>query len=414
MVVQWADMRIAQIVVAAIVVALIVTYGFGSVFLMLAFIAAFYLLIVIILPIVVRSKLRMMERPAVHPVEYDDPGFPETVRQQLHAQRDALMALGFEPRGVIHQPPGTVQPAYLALFRHPERARALARLLMTPGKRQPTVQTADVEILMWYDDGTIVELSNVSGAAHGLEKVPGIARQMPQLRDTARLFHYFQKLTAKYERETGMSTHARVPLSDDATVTSVYHDQLEKSYAIQQRAGLLAPTNVPGLWRPTWRYALMIAGGLISPGTDFVRRRLNSRGERLRRDLDGDTTRTTSERIGARNGWILAGLGLALIAFTAMTSLVAASMAFLGMSAAWWLVKRRGQEPDWRTILLGGAAAALFLAIPMAMLEYALPFGPGAFPVSVLLMAIQMYVLPIAALTLAAAFLVEGFRAAAT
>jgi hypothetical protein len=408
-------MRIAQIVVAAIVVALIVTYGFGSVFLMLALIAAFYVLIVIILPIVIRSKLRMMERPAVHPVEYDDPALPETVRAQLHAQRDALMALGFEPRGVIHQPPGIVQPAYLALFRHPERrARALARLLMTPGKRQTTVQAADVEMVMWYDDGTIVELSNVSGAAHGLENVPGIARQMPQLRDTARLFHYFEKLAAKYERENDMSTQARVPLSDDATATSVYHEQLEKSYAIQRRAGLVAPANVPGLWRPTWRYALMIAGGLISPGPDFVRRRLDSRGERLRRDLDGDSRRSTAERIGARNGWILLGLGLVLIAFTVLASLTASSMAFLGMVASWWLVKRRGQEPDWRTILLGGAAATVLLATPMAMLEYALPFGPGAFPVSVLLMAIQMYAVPIAVLTLAAAFLVEGFRAAAT
>lgn len=407
-------MRIAQIVVAGSAVALTVTYGFGSVLLILALIAALYLLIVIILPIIVRTRVRMIERPAVHPVEYGDPSIPETARVQLQAHREALIALDFEARGVIHQPAGPAQPAYLALFQHPHGACALARVMMTPGKGPPTVQSADVEFDVRYEDGTIVELSNVPAVAHGLHQVPGIARQMAHVRDVARLFDYFIKLVARYELTTGMSSRDRVPLSDDDTVATVYYDEIEKSYAVQHRAGLLSRTRVPGTWQPTWRYAFMIAAGLVSPGAEFARRRLHSRGERLRRDLDGDATQTTAERIGTRHGWLLMSVGIVLTVMTAVTSLVGSSMAFLGMVAVWWLVKRRGDEPDWRAILLGGAAAMLFLAVPVAALEYAFPFGAGVFPLSVLLATIQAYVFPIVVLTLAAALLVEGFRAAAT
>src|SRR5687767_14141788 len=116
------------------------------------------------------------------------------------------------------------------------------------------------------------------------------------------------KLVARYENEMGLGATARVPLANDATVTSEFYEQLRKSYGIQHRGGLLESAGVPGVWRPTWRMAFRLAAAAISPGLEFVKRRLYARGERLQRDLDRDATRTAAERIGSRIGKIMLGV----------------------------------------------------------------------------------------------------------
>jgi hypothetical protein len=244
-------MLVAQIAVAAIVVALILQFGFGAAIVLIAVLAAFYVLVAVAIPIYVHAKLRVTETPTVQPVTLEDASIPEHVRAQLVTHRDALLALGFERRDMIHQAPVLAPAGYLALYDHPVTwARALSRVLLKPGKAA-AIYSTDLEFEMRYQESTSAELSNVSNAVPGLDLVPGLIRQMPDVRDAPPLYGYFLKLVGKYERQTGLTESARVRLPDGAALTSVYFDQLRRSSAIQHGAGCVQPTGTPGVWRPT-------------------------------------------------------------------------------------------------------------------------------------------------------------------
>ena len=192
-------MRTAQIAVGAIVVALIVTFGFGAAFALLVILAAAYVLGALAMPLIVLAKLRVVQRPEVRAMEYDDASIPEVARTLLRAHRAALVAVGFEARDLVHLPAGSAPGGYLALYRHRESsASALSRVLLKPGKGAVAVMSEDAEFEMCYDNGTSAELSNVPGGIPGLELLPGIFGQMPQERDVGRLFDYFLKLVGRY------------------------------------------------------------------------------------------------------------------------------------------------------------------------------------------------------------------------
>lgn len=406
-------MKTAQIVVSALVVALIVTFGFGAAFFLLLFVAGTYVLVALAAPIFVYVKLRLTAKPVVQPLSADDASIPETVRSQLDAHRHALWALGFEARDLIRLPATSAQSAYLALYRHPGTAtRALSRVLLKPGKASTRVHSSEAEFEILYDNGTTVELSNVSTVVPGLGLVPGMARQMPHIRDVKALFDYFLKLTAKYERETGTSESNRIPLPDEATLTALYFDQLAKGYAIQQGAGLIEPTGKPETWRPSWRLAALVAAGAISPGLEFFNRRTRVRGSRLQRELDGDATRTHAERVG-RLGWLMLAVGLAMIVAALLMSFPASSLVLCGIMIAWWIAGRGGREPGWRAIVIGGVAAIALLGIPIG-LSYANPLDLPPQTVSEMLVLLGLYLLPMVLLVVGASLLIEGFRAAAT
>src|SRR5687768_10514927 len=111
-------MRTAQIAVGAIVVALIVTFGFGAAFALLVILAGAYVLAALAKPLFVLAKLRLVQRPEVRAMEHDDASIPDVARDPLRAHRDALVALGFEARDMIHLPAGLAPGGYLALYRH--------------------------------------------------------------------------------------------------------------------------------------------------------------------------------------------------------------------------------------------------------------------------------------------------------
>jgi hypothetical protein len=386
----------------------------------LALVTVYYLIIAIRAPMRARAKMRMIEHPVVHDVRADDESIPENVRHQLQAHHDALVALGFQPRGMINQAAARTSAAYLALFWHPTMAtRAVSRLVLKP--KANAEHSAKLSFQIKYDDGTSVELSNSSSVLPGLERIPGLVGQMPQVGDVPRLFGYFVKLVTKYERDTGRLERARIPLADDASVASVYLDELRHSLDIMHRSGLWTMSTEPGVWRPTWRGALMIGAGSITPGSDFVRRRVRGRGERLQRELDADTTRTRAEWIGSRTGWTMFVVGLMMIAAAVVMSPVGALLASMGMSVGWELEKLRRNEPRVRSLLVGGAAApllALFAGIPIGLpwrllwsLLLLLPTSntPVASEFSV-----GLWLFPIGVIIAGATLMVEGFRAAAT
>jgi len=284
--------------------------------------------------------------------------------------------------------------------------------MVKPGKAPSIVHSSEAEFEIPYDNGTTVELSNVSSVVPGIGLVPGIARQMPHLRDVSTLFDYFLKLTAKYERATGLTERNRTPLPDETTLTALYYDQLAKGYAIQQGAGLIVPTGKPETWRPSWRLAVNVAAGAISPGLEFFKRRTRVRGERLQRELDGDATLKPAERIG-RLGWLMLAVGLVMIVAAVLMSFPASSLVLCGIMIAWWFGRRGGREPGWRAIVLGGVAAIALLGIPIG-LSYANPLDLPPQTVSEMLLLLGLYLFPMVLLVVGASLLIEGFRAAAT
>ncbi|MGH7680189.1 MAG: hypothetical protein ACRENU_17090 [Gemmatimonadaceae bacterium] len=404
-------MRVVQFGLSAIVVALVVFYGLGAALLLIGALAAVYVIGALAAPIMIRARMRVLEKPPLRAFEGDGE-LPATVRAHLKASGEALGALGFESRDVVHQPVGSAPPAFLALYRHPATsARALARVLLS-GQKSDTVLSTDTEFEMRYDNGTSAELSNTGTVAPGLDLIPGIARQMPQVRDVSRLFDYFTKLVARYERESGLSAARRVALADDATLTSVIHDQVGKSSAIQEQAGLLTTPDAAGVRRATWRLAFLVAASGISPGAEFMKRRIASRGERLRRDLDGDSTRIPYERAGVATGWLTFAAGSVFIVAGFVMSPTMACVAAAGMSIAWWITQRKG-EPGWRSLVAGGGVAILIYGLPLTVLSDMLSVGPTVVQADAAGLATS-FLLPMVLVTAGASLMIEGFRTAAT
>jgi hypothetical protein len=278
-------MRAAQVVVAVITIALILTLGFQAAIVLLLFLVLSYVLAAILVVFMVAKSTRLEDRPAMHGVPPDDASIPEAARKALSAHRDALVALGFEPRDAVFLAQRSTPRGYLALYRHRGiPASAFSRVLLQQGKAE--LLSAEVEFEVSYDNGTIAELSNVINPALNIDQVPGRAVQMPHVTDVATLFGYFMKLVTKYERDTGLTERSRLLLPDDKTAGALFEFQLARGHAIQHRAGMLRPTDEPGVWRPTWRAVLLIAGAAISPFREIVRRRLRRQGEHVQRELD--------------------------------------------------------------------------------------------------------------------------------
>jgi hypothetical protein len=405
-------MRIAQIVFGAAVVLLIVTQGFGAALVLLLILACTYVLGTAFVPVWMHARLRLPERPPFQSVELSDAVVPEVARARLIEHRDALVSRGFEPRGLIHQVAGEFPAGYLGLYCHrASSTRALSRVLMKPGKNT-AVHHADLELEIRYEDGTSVELSNVEMTVIGLERVPGLAGQMPEVRDASRLFDYFLEFAIRYERERRLSERARVPIPDDVVMSAVYQEMFGRAYVIQHAAGLVRRTATDGIWRPTWKYALLMAATALSPGAEFFRRRLRVRAARLQRALDGDNSLTRAEHI-AGWGWALLIVGLLLGTIAVVVSPTLCAVAASGMVIAWSLAGRKGQEADWRAIVVGGLAAAGLFGLPMSLVQAYPPEMPAL--VSLLtLMMVGLFVLPMVALTAAAVLVLEGFRAAAS
>ena len=279
-------MRAAQVTIAVITIAVILTLGFQAAFVLLLFLVVSYVLAALFVLVMIWRRTRLEDNPQVLPIPRDDPSIFPAARAQLDAHHDALVALGFEYRDMVQLVPNPSTAAgFLALYNHRGiPASAFSRVLLKAGK--PAVLSAEVEFEVSYDDGTIAELSNVMNPALAIERVPGVAVQMPDVPDVARLFSYFRKLVARYERDTGLSEADRIGLPADKTAGSLFRFQLARGHAIQYAAGLLRTTDVPGVWRPTWRTSIILAGTVINPFRTVIQRRLRERGERHRRELD--------------------------------------------------------------------------------------------------------------------------------
>ena len=78
------------------------------------------------------------------------------------------------------------------------------------------------------------------------------------------------------------------------------------------------------------------------------------------------------------------------------------------MSIAWSLKLRRGAEPGWRQLALGGVGAAVLLGFPLFMLPPMLGDATSD------LLHVGEFLYPMVLLTVAAVLVLEGFRAAAT
>src|SRR5262245_56698376 len=151
-------MRIAQIVVSAAVLALIATQGFGAGLLVLVIVVSAYLIGAALVPVWLYARMRLPERPAFQDVELGDAAIPEAARAQLIEYRDALVARGFEPRGLVYQLRDAFAAGYFGLFYdRTTSTRALSRVMMRSAK-DPAAGGADVEFEIRYEDDTSVEL----------------------------------------------------------------------------------------------------------------------------------------------------------------------------------------------------------------------------------------------------------------
>jgi hypothetical protein len=280
-------MRAAQVVAAVVTIVLILTLGFQAALFLLLFLVLSYALAAVAVLITVRSSMRLEDSPTMAPIPLGDPSIPDVARAALDTNHAALVALGFAPRDMVFLPQRTTPGGYLALYVHRGiPASAFSRVLLKPGRGRPAVLSSEVEFEVTYDNGTIAELSNVVNPALAIDRVAGIAIQMPHVTDVAQLFQYFRKLVAKYERDTGLTERSRIPLPDDKTAASLFEYQLARGHAIQHAAGLLYASDKPGVWRPTWPTSFRIAGSAISPFREMIHRRLRENGERIRRELD--------------------------------------------------------------------------------------------------------------------------------
>jgi hypothetical protein len=106
-----------------------------------------------------------------------------------------------------------------------------------------------------------------------------------------------------------------------------------------------------------------------------------------------------------------------LIAAAVVLSPVAALFASAGMSIGWSLEQRGRGEPRSRSLVIGGAAAVLLVAIPIGRQLNDWPRVPLLPTSSILLecgFSLGLWLFPMGVVIAGATLMVEGFRAAAT
>ena len=237
-------------------------------------------------PLLIRFTLRQSADPEVDTFDPDDPDLPDVVDRHFRKVTKTLRPLGFEVVEGLALPNQTPRVKALVLMyaNRTEKDAAIAAVMYAKAPDGTKLQTAYVEIISRYRDGTLVQTNN-SSQLGAFKARPGVTTtQFPTVRDAARLYRLHQALA---EQHGGSRKSLRLDeeFHGDAVayLTWALVDELDG----QIDTGYMYLSPQERLYRPTWKGAFLMTWGQLWTFKAIRQQRRAARARRLIDELEG-------------------------------------------------------------------------------------------------------------------------------
>lgn len=237
-------------------------------------------------PVLIRFTLRQSAEPELHVFETDDPLLPRDVAGHFRRVRAALEPLGFELVEGMALPNQTprVKALVLLLAHRTNKDVALVTAIYGTLASETTLQTAYVEIVSRYRDGTVVQTNNTDQLSSFVPPSNTTSLRLPMIRKADRLYQLHQAATKRHDRSSGKFLRVDEEFRGDAVayLARAMVEELEG----QIDTGYMYRSHLENVFRPTWKGAFLMTWGLLWPFSMIRRMLRDARARRLLRELD--------------------------------------------------------------------------------------------------------------------------------
>jgi hypothetical protein len=237
-------------------------------------------------PILIRVTMRQAAEPELHTFDPNDPLLPLQVAVHFRRVRAALEPAGFEVVEGMALPDQTprVKAVLLLLVHRPNKVVAFATAIYGEIRGESTLQTAYIEFVSCYRDGTVVQTNNTHPLSAFAPRPHITSIRLPMIRKPDRLYKLHQAAAKRHDESLGRVLRLEDEFRGDAvaylarTMVEELEAQIETGYMY------LAPGE--NVYRPTWKGAFLMTWGLIWPFSAIRRARRDANARQLLKELD--------------------------------------------------------------------------------------------------------------------------------
>lgn len=253
------------------------------IWLVVAFAAMFFLPYVFG-PILLRLTMTQQADPEVVPFPIDHPDLPLPVREHFDDVTDELAAIGFDSIAGLALPRqmANVKVVILMFANRKTKDAAIATAIYAD-KLDPPLQTAYVEIISRYRDGTLVQTNNSNQIGAFPTKQGVTTTQFPTVTKADRLYRVHQALAERHGSSAGKLQRLDEEFHGDAAfyLARAIREELEG----QIDSGYMFLASGGEVFRPTWKGAFMMCWALLFPWKQIRFARRDRKAARLLEEL---------------------------------------------------------------------------------------------------------------------------------
>ena len=236
-------------------------------------------------PILIRFTMRQSAEPELHTFDVDDPMLPFEVANHFRRVRAALEPLGFEVVEGMALPDQTprVKALLLMLVHRPNKDAALATAIYAKMHGESTLQTAYVEFVSRYRDGTAVQTNNTEQLSAFAPRPHITSIRLPMIRKPDRLYQLHQAAATRHNPSSRKVLRLEQEFRGDAVAYMARAMVEELEGQIQTGYMYLSPGE--NVYRPTWKGAFLMTWALLWPFSAIRRARRDAKARRMLREL---------------------------------------------------------------------------------------------------------------------------------
>jgi hypothetical protein len=237
-------------------------------------------------PILIRFTMRQAAEPELHAFDPSDPLLPLQVAVHFRRVRAALEPAGFEVVEGLALPDQTprVKAVLLLLVHRLNKDVAVATAIYGKMRDETTLQTAYVEFVSRYRDGTVVQTNNTDQLSAFAPRPHITSIRLPMIRKPDRLYQLHQAAAKGHHQSSGKVLRLEEEFRGDAVayLTRTLVEELEG----QIETGYMYLSAAENVFRPTWKGAVLMTWGLLWPYSAIRRARRDAKARRLLKELD--------------------------------------------------------------------------------------------------------------------------------
>jgi hypothetical protein len=246
--------------------------------------AILFLLPYVLGPIMLRLTLTQQANPEVVPFPIDHPDLPEPVRDHFDTVTTQMARVGFEPISGLALPRQTPNvKAVILLFVNRTTKDAAIATAIYADKLDPPLQTAYVEIISRYRDGTLVQTNNSSQMGAFPSKEGATTTYIPSVPQADRLYRIHQALAERSARDAVKVLRLDEEFHGDAVAYMAFAMREELDGQIETGYMFLSPDGE--VFRPTWKGAFLMCWAMLFPFKQIRFARRDRKEQRVLEEL---------------------------------------------------------------------------------------------------------------------------------